>query len=120
PRPPGPAPPGSRSRATRAREPADAPARRGRSVRALLGPQQRAGARELVPARRLEAVIDGLHRDAAGHRAPDLAQVAADALGLVDVGHPRAAVFARVDALVGAVVAGDHAGLAADARCGVD
>ena len=74
----------------------------------------------LVPGRRREAVVDLDHRDAARHRADDLAEVAADALGLVDDRHAASPLRIRVDALVRAVVAGDHAELAADALVGVD
>src|SRR5262249_17512382 len=107
---------------------------------------------ELVPALG-DAVVPGLpllagdlfHRDAAGDGAHELAQVAADALRLVDprdaiagesahgerfgrlglaggvrVGRALALSRAGEDALVRAVVARGHAQMAADAALGVD
>src|SRR5262245_42162182 len=65
------------------------PGRRGASVAALLGPQSFALGDVLVPRRRAEAVLDLHHRDAVGHGADDLAEVAADALFFVDDGHAQ-------------------------------
>jgi hypothetical protein len=60
----------------------------------------------------------GDHLDAARHRTHDLAEVAADTLGLVHEGHPG--IGAGVNTLVGPVVAGRDTQLAADALVGVD
>jgi hypothetical protein len=64
-----------------------------RSVHALLHPQRRALGDVLVPGRGLHPVVDLDHRDAVRHRAHDLAQVAADALRLVDDRHARRLSF---------------------------
>ena len=63
-------------------------------------------------------VIYWRHSDAIWHRADDLAEIAANAFRLVNMGNAR--VLLRMDALVGAVVTCGDAELAADALVGVD
>ena len=51
---------------------------------ALLVPELSTLVEVLIPRRRLVAIGDFDHRDAVWHRTDDLAEVATDALGLID------------------------------------
>src|SRR5690348_16326897 len=87
-------------------------------MRSLLRTQLGAGRHVLVPRRRLEIIFHFDHRDAVGHRADDLAEVAADAFALVDARYVRRVL--EPDALVRAVLAGRDAQVAPDAFARVD
>src|SRR2546426_5893739 len=73
----------------------------------------------LAPRHRLLAGRCFDHRDAAVHGADEHAEVAADALGLVDDGHAMAVAHLQINALVRAVPSGNVTKLAADAEVGV-